>query len=258
MFQLPFDIQCGYFDCSIFAGLTFSPKRKVEKYEIEFHIENGLETYLDDKTYKIKKDHILIARPNQIRYSHLPFKTKYIKFSVEGEIAKKLEELPEYFLSHHPESILDELDEIIRLKEKNNNILLHSKILAFIHLVIIDAQTKVVMDSSIISAAKSYIKDNYHKKITLSDIAASVNLSETYFHTIFTEAVGQTPHNYLTNYRIEQAKKYLWDSRINMNDIAEKCGFCSQQHFSKTFKKETGMTPNHYRRSSQLKYFNIE
>ncbi len=258
MLLLPYDIRCGFFDCSCFSGLALSPKREVEQYEIEFYMEDAFETFIDDKTYKIKKDHILIAKPNQIRYSHIPFKTKYIKLSVEGEIAEKLRELPEYFLSHHPESILSELDEIILLKEKHNNILLHSKILAFIHLLIIDAQANAVSDYSVISAAKSYIKSNYHKKITLSDIAASVNLSEIYFHSIFTKAVGKTPHKYLTNYRIEQAKKYLWDTRINMNDIAERCGFCSQQHFSRIFKQETGTAPNDYRKTSQLQYYSGE
>lgn len=255
MLLLPSDIQCGFFDCSCFSGLTFSPKRKVTQYEIEFYINDGYETYVDDKLYKIKKDHILIAKPNETRYSHLPFKTKYIKFSVEGEIAEKLDALPQYFISRHPESLLNELDEIILLAEKKNQILLYSKILSFIHLVIVDAQINTVNDYSVITAAKNFIKQNYYKKITLSEIAASVNLSEIYFHTVFTEAVGKTPHKYLTYYRIEQAKKYLWDSQISMNDIAEKCGFSSQQHFNKVFKNETGITPNNYRKSSQQKYY---
>ena len=53
------------------------------------------------------------------------------------------------------------------------------------------------------------ILDNFHKQIKLKDIADSVHLSEIYFHNIFTESIGISPHQYLINCRIENAKKLL-------------------------------------------------
>ena len=122
MLTLPYNIVCGYFDCqSEFGNLNVSPKRKTTKFEIEFYLEDGLSTFADNNEYKIKKHYIQIAKPNQVRYSQLPFKTMYLKFSVDGDIAEKLKAAPEYFRSSHPEKIAEILDEIILLNENKNN-----------------------------------------------------------------------------------------------------------------------------------------
>ena len=52
----------------------------------------------------------------------------------------------------------------------------------------------------------------------------------------------------------DNAKKLLWNSDIAMSDIAEKSGFGCQQYMNKVFKKETGMTPNEYRKTFQQNY----
>ena len=59
------------------------------KYELEFYLEDGKTTTTDNRTFEIKKDHILIAKPGQIRHSELPFRTAYVKFTADGDIAKK-------------------------------------------------------------------------------------------------------------------------------------------------------------------------
>ena len=110
MLSLPYNIVCGYFDCSEFGGLSVSSKRKTVKFEIEFYLEDGESTFTDNKEYLIKKHHIQIAKPGQIRYSYLPFKTMYVKFSADGEIADKLFNAPEYFRCSHPEKIIEKLE----------------------------------------------------------------------------------------------------------------------------------------------------
>ena len=90
MITLPYNITCGYWDCSEFENLTVSPKRKTTRFEIEFYLEDGLSTFADNNEYIIKKHYIQIAKPNQVRYSNLPFKTMCLKFSVEGDIAERL------------------------------------------------------------------------------------------------------------------------------------------------------------------------
>ena len=90
MLTLPQNISCGYFDCSEFGSLSVSPKRTVTKFEMEFYLEDSKTTTTDNHTYEIKKDYIQIAKPGQIRHSELPFRTAYIKFNADGEIAEKL------------------------------------------------------------------------------------------------------------------------------------------------------------------------
>lgn len=258
MLSLPFNITCGYCDCSEFGSLSISPKRKTTKFEIEFYLEEGFSTFADDKEYKIHKWHIQIAKPGQIRYSHLPFKTLYFKFSAKGELKEKLLAAPEYFSSSHPEQITEKFDELILLTENpNNELLLYSRVLSFLNLVLRDSEiphTQSGNSYGTISKAKRYIESNFSKPIHLEDIAAAVNLSPIYFHNIFKAACGQSPHDYLIKCRIAEAKKLLWDTTVTLTQVAESCGFGCQQYFNKIFKEQTGISPGKYRKQVQQNY----
>ena len=257
MLSLPENITCGYFDCSLFGNLPVSPKRTVTKYEIEFYMEDGKTTTADNRTYDIKKDYIQIAKPGQIRYSLLPFRTTYLKFDATGDIAEQLDAAPEYFRSSHPQKISSKLDEMILLSGNQNQLLLYSHLLALLNLIFFDANIPAPRNGKnyeIIAQAKRFIETHAKYPVKLKDIADSVHLSEIYFHNIFTESTGRSPHQYLIDCRIENAKKLLWNTAIPICRIAEDTGFGCQQYFSKVFKKETGTTPAAYRKSFQQNY----
>lgn len=257
MLTLPQNITCGYFDCSEFGTLSVSPKRTVAKFELEFYLEDGKTTTTDNHTYEIKKDYIQIAKPGQIRHSELPFRTAYIKFNADGEIAEKLKCIPEYFRNSHPQRIYNKIDEIILLNESDNKLLLYSRLLSLLNLVFFDAEIPTGRNGKnyeVIVKAKRYIENHFDTQIKLKDIADSVHLSEIYFHNIFTESVGISPHQYLIDCRIENAKKLLWNNEIPICEVAEKSGFGCQQYLNKVFKKETGMTPVSYRKTFQQNY----
>lgn len=258
MISLPYNIVCGYYDCSEFGELSISPKRKAMKFEIEFYLEDGLSTYADNNEYTIKKNHIQIAKPNQTRYSRLPFKTIFLKFCADGEIAKKLQNAPEYFCSSHPEKTISKLHEIILLNERGENeLLLQSRLLSFLNLILHDSEIPRLhsgQNYEIIAMAKRFIETNFNQSIKLKDISNAVNLSPIYFHNLFTAACGISPHDYLIDCRITEAKKQLWNSDINLDFIAQNCGFGCAQYFSRIFKKATGITPGKYRKEIQQNY----
>ena len=102
----------------------------------------------------------------------------------------------------------------------------------------------------IIYKAVDYIKRHYAFKITLQEIADYLFISPQYFSRIFKDATGQTPGKYITFVRIEESKKLLRNSAINIVDIPELVGFDSQSYFTTIFKKETGHTPARYRREN--------
>lgn len=102
----------------------------------------------------------------------------------------------------------------------------------------------------IIYKAVEYIKRNYSSKMTLKEISDYLFISQPYFCRIFKEETGQTPGGYITFVRIEESKKILLDSNINIVDIPELVGFEGQSYFTKIFKKVTGYTPAKYRREN--------
>ncbi|MCL2034534.1 MAG: AraC family transcriptional regulator [Oscillospiraceae bacterium] len=102
----------------------------------------------------------------------------------------------------------------------------------------------------IIYKAVDYIKRNYASKLTLGEIADHLFISRQYFCRIFKEETGQTPGGYITFVRIEESKKLLRNSAVNIIDIPEYVGLESQSYFTKMFKRETGTTPGQYRREN--------
>jgi AraC family transcriptional regulator len=93
----------------------------------------------------------------------------------------------------------------------------------------------------------NYIAVNYSHNILLEDMAAKADLSPSHFSRLFKQTIGQSPYQFLTSYRVEQAKKMLDNPNLLMVDIAIDCGFSDQAHFSRVFKKIAGLTPKQYR-----------
>jgi AraC family transcriptional regulator len=83
--------------------------------------------------------------------------------------------------------------------------------------------------------------------LRLSDIAQQVGLSPFHFSRVFTKAVGQPPHAYLTEKRVAYAKELLEHSDFTVGEIARRTGYPRQPHFTQVFKDRVGMAPGIYR-----------
>lgn len=95
--------------------------------------------------------------------------------------------------------------------------------------------------------AVNYIKQNYDKKISLKDVAESLNLSKQYLCSIFKKETGENVSFYINKLRIEKAKMLLHKKDRKIKEIFEEVGYSNQQYFSKVFKKMTGMTILEYK-----------
>ncbi|SEM58751.1 response regulator [Paenibacillus sp. OV219] len=81
-----------------------------------------------------------------------------------------------------------------------------------------------------------------------TELSAKVNLSQSYFSTVFKEIVGKSFHEALKEARLEKAKQMLTQyADMPIYWIAEKTGFQDEKYFSKIFRVQTGMVPSEYR-----------
>ncbi|UPM55378.1 response regulator transcription factor [Gottfriedia acidiceleris] len=102
--------------------------------------------------------------------------------------------------------------------------------------------------SSLIHQTILYIHDHFTEKLSLSDVAREVHTNHTYLSRKFHEEVGVSFSEYLIDYRIQAAKRYLTNNpNWNISDVAENSGFNSQHYFSTLFRKIEGITPKEYR-----------
>lgn len=99
----------------------------------------------------------------------------------------------------------------------------------------------------IIRTAKKYIEDHFDKDISLDDVSRVVNISPYYFSKVFKEASGLNFIEYLTNIRIEKAKNLLENSNLSIKEICVSCGYTDPNYFSRSFKKNVGVTPTEYK-----------
>lgn len=108
----------------------------------------------------------------------------------------------------------------------------------------------LMVKNSIVLQAIEYIHQHYADDITVNFIAEKLNISNSYLSQMFTKDMGISPIKYLVAYRIQKAKELISSSEdLLVADIAMKVGFFEVKHFSKTFKKVTGLTPMQYKKN---------
>lgn len=93
-----------------------------------------------------------------------------------------------------------------------------------------------------------FIANNYQKQITLSDIAASGNISKSLCNTLFHQYVGESPINYLMHLRARKVAELLRAGKMSMSDIAQLTGFGGVSYMSETFRKFFEKSPREYRK----------
>ncbi|MBW4661803.1 MAG: AraC family transcriptional regulator [Drouetiella hepatica Uher 2000/2452] len=95
--------------------------------------------------------------------------------------------------------------------------------------------------------AIDYIHTYLNRDLSLVELASVVNISPTYFASLFKQAMGISPHQYVIQQRVKQAKLMLSKTDLAIADIALQVGFSSQSHLTQQFKRHTGMTPKQIR-----------
>nr|WP_276326546.1 response regulator [Paenibacillus antarcticus] len=135
---------------------------------------------------------------------------------------------------------LETLEETVQWVEKYLNTLyeeLHPK-----------RENSVAMLSPVVAKAKAILEESYYEEILLSNISEIVGVSESYLSKQFAKEIGINFIPFLTNLRIKKAKEGL-ENGLKIYDVAEKVGYVNTEHFSRIFKKVTGLSPLAYRKA---------
>ena len=99
-----------------------------------------------------------------------------------------------------------------------------------------------------IMAITRYLQEHLSEDISLSILAEEFHLSAQYISQLFKSEIGVNFLAYLTNIRMERAKKLLLSTALSIGEISEQLGFGDYRVFTKVFKKSEGVTPSQYRR----------
>ncbi len=95
----------------------------------------------------------------------------------------------------------------------------------------------------------TYLRQNYDKQLTLTEMAQAAGMSPKYFCYFFKGMTGKTPGEYIRSFRIEKASQKLLNTDASVTEVAFSCGFNDLSYFIKTFKSIKNISPAKYRKS---------
>ena len=87
------------------------------------------------------------------------------------------------------------------------------------------------------------MEHNYQRELTVEEIADVCKLNRSYFSKLFKEVIGCTPQEFLIALRLNEAAELMKSSNTSIGEIAVRCGYPNQLHFSQAFKKRYGVPP---------------
>lgn len=99
-----------------------------------------------------------------------------------------------------------------------------------------------------ITGITRYLQEHLADEMSLSFLAEEFHLNPQYISQLFKNEIGVNFLSYLTNIRMENAKKLLLSTSLSIAEVADRSGFGDYRVFTKVFKKSEGITPSQYRR----------
>lgn len=101
-------------------------------------------------------------------------------------------------------------------------------------------------NKELVDKAILFIKINYFKELDLTALANQMKVSDSYLIRTFKKVMNETPSQYITNYRVEQAKLLLKEHSVQ--ETSKSVGFNSPSYFGRVFKTQTGLSPMQFQK----------
>lgn len=114
-----------------------------------------------------------------------------------------------------------------------------------------DHREEDVWKEYLVGEVKKYVRQHENQQITLSEIGKHICISVNYLNNVFKSVTGTTVMQYIENNKIAKAKQLLLLPGYSVKRTAAELGYYDPYHFSKMFKKETGMSPREYVKGQQ-------
>ncbi|PHN02513.1 GlxA family transcriptional regulator [Flavilitoribacter nigricans] len=102
-------------------------------------------------------------------------------------------------------------------------------------------------DDEVIQEAQIYLEENYREKISIQELARKLNVGRRNFDRRFKKATNFTPLEYLQRIKVEAAKKFFENTRLNVNEVMYDVGYSDSKAFREVFCRITGLSPLEYR-----------
>ena len=107
--------------------------------------------------------------------------------------------------------------------------------------------SRQMAENALVNSLSYYMQDNLDQTPSLSTLCECFCIGRTYLCQIFRAVTGDSPIDYWISLKIREAKRLIREGNMNITQIAEALGYSSIHHFSRMFKRVTGLSPTAYK-----------
>lgn len=260
-----------------FSENFYTENDKHPFYELIFVSSGKLNINSDDYVGALKKNSLIIHKPNESHSLTCPEKTAptviIIGFTCEGGEFDRLSKSPVLLSDLEIKKLAEIVKEgrnvfappydqpVFDMKKKKNppfgaeqmlKILLEYFLIGLSRRFLDYVETAETEFSETLSVNEiiAYIDDNYKEKITIDELAFIFRTNRSSLCKLFKLNTGKTIIEYVNNKKLESAKRKILSTDKTLTEIAEELNFESIHYFTRFFKKMTGLSPKEYRKSA--------
>lgn len=230
-----------------------------------FYVTQGKGKFLiEHQSFPVKENDLVIINPN-VSHTETGLKDEPLEYIVLGinglEFINSDTDLSSSFsihnFSHYKKEMYFYLKTLLQeIREKDDNF--ESVCQNLLEILIWNIVRKTQKNVSVAPTRRitkecrfieQYLNDHFTENITLQTLSDTTYLNKYYLVHSFKNYKGISPINFTIEKRINVSKHLLETSNYPISKISSMVGFSSQSYYSQVFRKETGMTPNEYRKS---------
>ncbi len=259
------------FNRDMLDGKLLKMNKKVRETSFEYHWHTYYEIILylncqgqciiNDRPCEISKNCLFLVTPKDFHEIRTVDKDDAVSINlsfseqiVESELLSSLAPL---FIDGISEQLTNDLLKLYRCfasKDKHKDIYLKNLfncilVDIFKEGTVIDENVKVL--NPLVQKAITYVITNPEKKYNMQMLSKILGVNANYFSHLFRTETGITFTEYLTEIRIEHAKRLLENTNLSVLEISYETGFNTPAHFHKVFKAQTDLSPNQYRKNKR-------
>lgn len=109
-------------------------------------------------------------------------------------------------------------------------------------------ESKIKIEDKSFEKILKFLKENYKENVSLDELSKEFKLNSFYIIRLFKSQINMTPHTFLLNLKINNAKEFI-KKGYSLADTAFECGFADQSHFHRNFLKIVATTPREYQQN---------
>lgn len=231
-----------------------------ENIEIQLCKEGVGEILLDGERHEFAKGDIVVVNSNVIHYTHSKEYIKYDCLILDTSFCRQvgIDYANLTFCSRFKDAVVEDFfSQLTQCYSTSDNPFRIAKLNSIILQLLIEICARHSTEKSVtrstprsfenVKATIKFLRENFHRKLSLEEIAKSVYTDKYVLSKEFKKITGQTIIEYLNHYRCQKSAEYI-ENGVGVAESAYRCGFENMSFYSKTFKRYMNKLPSKYKK----------